>query len=431
MKTAIWLYFFMFVAFFDLHAQYPILTPFALSLGAAPSFIGLIMGMYSLTHLPGNLLAGYGVDKYGSKLFIVFSLIVAGIVLIFQSQVKDPWQLLMIRSISGFVLAFLSPACLSMLAKIARDSVHQSKLMAGNGLIHTLASVVSPAAGAYLVAQFGFTASFTLLGWLLIVTGLLSIPWLKETRPEGALPPLHTGAGSASASARNGVSARTRNPENGGTDTAAAPPGSQGAGRKASQLHAPAADNSGVLDGSGDADKIPWMFYFVPLAISCSQGILFFELPLMKTAQSSLLTSGLFFSVISLGALVTLSMLFLNRIPPAHRTVAGALSLAVLFFGLAVDWPLPLTVTLFMIGMAKGLIFPSLATLLAGITSSNRYGRVFSLLSIAYSIGAFIGPMVAGKLRDSISPYFLAFVILMAALTLLPFRVLKHKPVAV
>lgn len=429
MKTAIWLYFFMFVAFFDLHAQYPILTPFALSLGAAPSFIGLIMGMYSLTHLPGNLLAGYGVDKYGSKLFIVFSLIVAGIVLIFQSQVKDPWQLLMIRSISGFVLAFLSPACLAMLAKIAKDSVHQSKLMAGNGLIHTLASVVSPAAGAYLVAQFGFTASFTLLGWLLIVTGLLSIPWLKETRPESALPPLHTGAGSASA--RNGVPARTPNPGSGGTESAAPSAGSQGTGRKAAPLHAPAADNPGVLDGDGDAGKIPWMFYFVPLAISCSQGILFFELPLMKTAQSSLLTSGLFFSVISLGALVTLSMLFLNRIPPAHRTVAGALSLAVLFFGLAVDWPLPLTVTLFMIGMAKGLIFPSLATLLAGITSSNRYGRVFSLLSIAYSIGAFIGPMVAGKMRDSISPYFLAFVILMAALTLLPFRVLKHKPVAV
>ena len=47
MRTAIWLYLFMFVAFFDLHAQYPILSPFALSLGAAPSFIGLIMGVYS------------------------------------------------------------------------------------------------------------------------------------------------------------------------------------------------------------------------------------------------------------------------------------------------------------------------------------------------------------------------------------------------
>jgi len=47
LKTAIWLYLFIFITFFDLHAQYPILTPFAISPGAVPSFIGLIMGIYS------------------------------------------------------------------------------------------------------------------------------------------------------------------------------------------------------------------------------------------------------------------------------------------------------------------------------------------------------------------------------------------------
>ncbi|WP_040952910.1 MFS transporter, partial [Gorillibacterium massiliense] len=170
MKTAIWLYLFMFVALFDLHAQYPILSPFALSIGAAPSFIGLIMGVYSLTHLPGNLLAGVGVDRYGSKRFIVISLIGSGVILLLQSRVSNPWQLLAIRSISGFVLAFLSPACMAMLAKMGKDRLQQSRLMAGNGLVHTLASVVSPAAGAFLVAKIGFTASFTVLGWGLIIT---------------------------------------------------------------------------------------------------------------------------------------------------------------------------------------------------------------------------------------------------------------------
>ncbi len=66
-KTAVWLYLFMFVAFFDLHAQYPILSPFALSLGAAPSFIGFILGMYSITHLPGNLIAGYASTATAAK----------------------------------------------------------------------------------------------------------------------------------------------------------------------------------------------------------------------------------------------------------------------------------------------------------------------------------------------------------------------------
>ncbi|MCR8645304.1 MFS transporter [Paenibacillus sp. N1-5-1-14] len=378
MKTTLWLYLFMFIAFFDLHAQYPILSPFALSLGAAPSFIGYIMGMYALTHLPGNLLAGYGVDKFGSKIFIICSLIVAGIVLIFQSQVDDPWELLIIRSISGFVLAFLSPACLALLAKLARDRTHQSKLMAGNGLMHTLASVVSPAAGAYLVLQVGFSRSFEILGWILILTGIIAIFGIKDQRV-----PLFTSV------------------------------------------------NLKVQSTSSEEStpSIPWLFYLIPLAISCSQGILFFELPLMNTGKDAVLTSGILFTLVSIGALVSLSLLFINRVSPYIRTLFGSLALAIIFFGIAVHWGLSIHVSLFLIGMAKGIIFPAIASLLASITPSTRYGRSFSVLSIAYSIGSFIGPIVAGQVRGIISPYFIAFFILMLALALLPPRTSKLSPI--
>ncbi len=376
MKTAVWLYLFMFVAIFDLHAQYPILTPFAVSLGATPSFIGLVLGVYSITHLPGNLIAGYGVDRYGSKGFIVFSLIVAGIVLIIQSRVSDPWGLLAVRSISGFVLAFLSPACLSLLAKIAKNQIQQSKLMAGNGMVHTIASVLSPAAGAYLVSQLGFAKSFTFLGWGLILTGLFAWIGVRERR--------------------SGQAAIVGEPS----------------------LPAASQTNSAV----SAQENVPWLFYAVPLALSCSQGILFFELPLMKEASGSIMTSGVFFSVVSMGALVTLSLLFLNRIFPLYRVMFGCLALAFIFFGMSVHWPLPLYVSLFLIGMTKGVIFPAIASLLAALTREDRYGRVFSILSVSYSIGAFIGPIVAGHTRAQVSPYFLAFLCLMLALSLLPSR---------
>ncbi|MEV2384781.1 MFS transporter [Paenibacillus larvae] len=375
MRTAVWLYLFLFVAFFDLHAQYPILSPFALSLGAAPSFIGLILGIYSITHLPGNILAGYGVDRYGSKPFIVSSLIVAGIILLFQSNVTDPWELLLIRSVSGFVLAFLSPSCMALLAKMAKDHIQQGKLMAVNGLVHTLASVLSPAAGALLVAKVGFTASFTILGWILIITGFLSIVGVKEEKTSPAVPFMKQ-------------EARARPIKK-------------------------------------DRLQIPWMFYIIPLAVSCSQGILFFELPMMKTSQSSILTSGIFFSLVSLGALCTLSLLFLNRIPSLYRTMFGSLALALVFFIMAVDTPIPLTVSLFMLGMAKGIIFPALSTLLAAISSKQHYGKAFSFLSVSFSIGAFFGPLLAGHFRETVSPYFIAFFILMLALLFLPVRSFK------
>lgn len=370
MRSVFWLYLFLFVAFFDLHAQYPILTPFAISLGAAPSFIGLIMGMYSFTHLLGNVMAGYRIDRFGSRIFIVLSLISAGIILMFQAHAVNPWQLLILRSISGFVLAFLSPACLALLAHMARDRVHQGKLMAGNGLIHTLASIISPAVGAYLVAKIGFSMAFQALGTSLIFAGVMALLSTQDRK-------------------RNLTS------------------------RSVSPISEATISLQSTL-------PISWRFYFMPLAITCSQGILFFELPFMAGALTSIMKTGVLFSAVSLGALFTLSLLFLNHYSAFIRTGLGSLVLALLFFGLALHWHVPLLVTLFFIGMTKGIILPGLFAYLLQLSDDVRYGRIFSILSIASSIGSFLGPIVAGQLRDAVSPYFIAFLFLIVATALLP-----------
>jgi MFS family permease len=369
-KTAVWLYLFLFVAFFDLHAQYPMLTPFAVSLGAAPSFIGLMMGMYSLTHLPGNVLAGYGVDRLGSRLFIAGSLVAVGALLVIQARVTDPWQLLAVRSVCGFAIAFLSPACLSLLGKLARDRIMQGKLMAVNGLVHTVASVVSPAAGAWLAAQLGFAKTFAALGWVLIATGVMSL-WLVADAPSRLSP---------------GIPA----------------PG------PAEEL--PAANAS--------AGRFPWSVLLLPLSLACAQGILAFELPFKAGGGvHDVMHTGWLFTLVSLGALTTLSLFTLQRLPTYMRTVAGAGAMALCFWLLAsrsLGGALP--VLLFLLGMAKGVTLPAMNTFLMQLSESSRYGRTFSALSIAMSIGAFLGPLAAGLVRDRISPYFLGFLVIMLAL---------------
>nr|WP_240547942.1 MFS transporter [Paenibacillus lignilyticus] len=375
------MYLFLFVAFFDLHAQYPILTPFAISIGAAPSFIGLMMGLYSITHLPGNLIAGYGVDRYGSRLFIVFSLAAAGGILLLQAMVTNPWQLLVLRSISGFVLAFLSPACMSLLARIATSQIRQRKLMAGNGLVHTVASVISPAVGAYLVAQIGFTTAFSVLGWILIATAACAMFFIRELVPQKATAPESKALATQASAEALGMRGGTEGPQ---------PP-------------------------------VPWLIFALPIAMSCAQGILSFELPLISTTKEGMMTTGLLFSIVSLGALFTLSMLFLNKLSPFLRSLWGAFMLALTYFAIAAGVPLPFMVLLLFVGMAKGVIFPALSSLLIERSGGTRYGRMFSILSIAFSIGAFMGPMLAGQLREFISPYYIAFLSLMIAVCVLPF----------
>lgn len=367
MKTAIWLYMFLFLAFFDLHAQYPVLTPFAISLGAAPTFIGWMMGIYALTHLPGNLLAGRLIDKNGSRRYIIFSLSAAGVILLLQAHVQLPWQLLALRSISGFVLAFLSPACLALLASLSKDTVTQGKYMSGHGVIHTLASVLSPAAGAFIVAKAGFSGTFQTLGWVLILTGIMAFLTLPKPVPI--------------------------------TDS--------------QNSDDPIPETNGALPFS-------LRLYLIPFAIACSQGILFFEIPLRANGQASIMSTGLLFSCVSLGALVTLSMLFLNHYAPGKRVAVGVLGLALCFYGLAALDHLPLVAILFMLGIAKGLLFPALSSLFIQLSGGGRLGRVFSYQSIAMSIGSFVGPITAGQLRDTISPYFIAFIMLMVTLLFLP-----------
>jgi len=379
-RTAIWLYLFLFVAFFDLHAQYPMLTPFAVSLGAAPSFIGLVMGMYSLTHLPGNLLAGYGVDRFGSRLFIAASLSGAGILLLLQSRVTDPWHLLYIRSASGFVLAFLSPACLSLLARLARDHIQQGKLMAGNGLVHTVASVVSPAAGAWLAAKIGFTQSFAILGWILLLTGIGSL-WFVREPARALIPPAQEAPEPAAAAA-------------------------------------PTARHADAL-ASEPAERFPWVVLLLPVALSCAQGILSFELPLRAGSSDELLTTGLLFSIVSLGALSTLSMMFLQKYLPYARCLAGLALMALGYYALAVGWPLPMTALLFVVGMAKGVLFPAMTSFLLQLSGPSRFGRTFSFMSIALSIGSFLGPVAAGAMRGHLSPFFISFAVLMLSLAVL------------
>lgn len=372
MKTALWLYMFLFLAFFDLHAQYPVLTPFAISLGAAPTFIGWMMGIYALTHLPGNLLAGNLIDRHGSRRYIIFSLTAAGVILLLQAHVQLPWQLLVLRSISGFVLAFLSPACLALLASLSRDPVTQGKYMSGHGVIHTLASVLSPAAGAFIVAKAGFSGTFQSLGWLLIFTGLMA--FLSLPKP----------------------------------------------------LSATAKDKgqAAVPINKGTPARLPFSLrlYLIPFAIACSQGILFFEIPLRESGLASIMSTGLLFSVISLGALVTLSMLFLNRYAPHIRVAIGVLGLAICFYALAAADHVPIMIILFALGLAKGLLFPALSSLFIELSGGGRLGKVFSFQSIAMSLGSFVGPITAGQLRTVVSPYFIAFLMLMTVLLLLPKR---------
>jgi MFS family permease len=133
-----------------------------------------------------------------------------------------------------------------------------------------------------------------------------------------------------------------------------------------------------------------------------------------------MVSTGVLLSLMSLGALATLSLMFLNRLSPAVRIACALLGMALCFFTLAAFDSIPAGAVLFVLGAAKGVLFPAMASLFISLGNGGRLGRTFSLQSIAMSLGAFAGPVAAGQLRGYVSPYFIAFVLLMTAILLLP-----------
>ena len=98
------------VAFVDTMALLPILSPFAVSLGARSVMVGLILGTYSLVNMVGNVIAGPIIDRRGRRVTIRFGMVVAGLSLAAYALVTAPWQLLVLRAFHGAGGAILVPA---------------------------------------------------------------------------------------------------------------------------------------------------------------------------------------------------------------------------------------------------------------------------------------------------------------------------------
>ena len=66
----------VFVSFLDLFSQFPIVAPYARSLGAGPLLIGVSVATYDVANLLGNLVTPILLARWGSKRPLVFGALV-------------------------------------------------------------------------------------------------------------------------------------------------------------------------------------------------------------------------------------------------------------------------------------------------------------------------------------------------------------------
>ncbi|MER2089882.1 MAG: MFS transporter [Sporosarcina sp.] len=172
-------YLIVFFSFFDLFSQLPVMSPFALSLGATPFLVGLAVGMYSFSNTIGNIISGFMTDKRGPYLILVLGLFASALSLFFYTVVSGPMSLLGVRFVHGFMEGLIVPAAFTFLANRAEES-KRGKSVAISGAFVGMAAIVGPAYGGIVAAKTSTPFIMAVNGGIMMLLAILAFFVLRS-----------------------------------------------------------------------------------------------------------------------------------------------------------------------------------------------------------------------------------------------------------
>lgn len=350
------IYVIIFFAFFDLFAQLPIISPFAVSLGAGPFLAGLAVGMYSLSNTFGNILSGIFSDRKGPFAILLIGLTTTSAALFMYGLAEGPYSLLAIRFVHGFAAGLTVPAAFTYLAN-RTDHSRRGKSAAISGAFVGLAAIIGPAYGAIYTSRGSVPETMLLTGSLIGMIAIAAFFFLRSRQVQKAEKP---------------------------------------AGQRVA-FHW----NMGLVRSFSGA-------FFLMF----SQGVLAYMLPLKVEALGyPTQLSGLLLSAFGLSAILVF-LLPINRlfdaIQPLVTLIIGFSIMGASMLALAnVSTEALLYATLCTYGFGFALLFPSINSLLIDSTIPISRGRAYGYFYAFFSLGVVAGSGVTGALAFNADEGFL------------------------
>jgi len=173
---------------FDSAFVIPIIANYAVYLGASLIMVGIIVGIYSMVHLPSNILLGRIVDKIGRKIPLVIGLCLDALSLLLYAIAINPIFLLSARLIHGIGGGFGGPATMSYFADITPKE-RSGRVMALYGIAVAFSMLMGFTIGGFAIHLLGYTVLFLGIATILFIMAALSL-FLPTTYrpPTGRIP---------------------------------------------------------------------------------------------------------------------------------------------------------------------------------------------------------------------------------------------------
>ena len=148
----------------------PLLSLFALKLGASPQWIGFIVAASTLTGVLLKLPAGALSDMFGRRLILFLGVFVFAFAPGFYFFVNQIWQLVLLRFFHGLATALFAPVAMTVVADMFQKSRGES--LGWFSSSNQLGKMIGPVVGGYLLLFGTFSTAFGLcifLGVLIMV----------------------------------------------------------------------------------------------------------------------------------------------------------------------------------------------------------------------------------------------------------------------
>lgn len=159
---------------FDSAALIPIIANYAVSIGATYFFAGIIVGVYSIVHIPSNIFLGRLIDRVGRKKLLSLGIFLDGVSLLLYVFAETPLLLLIGRIIHGLGGGFGGPATMSYLSDMIKQT-RSGRGMALYGISVGLSMLLGFLIGGLMASFIGYKQLFLTISFALFIMTLISI----------------------------------------------------------------------------------------------------------------------------------------------------------------------------------------------------------------------------------------------------------------
>lgn len=350
------------------------MSTYATRLGASEATAGFIVGVYSITNLPGNVVAGYILDRFGRRLPITLGLVATALSLAGYAVAFSAESLLIVRAIHGMAAAVLTPGAFAMLGD-STETATRGRTMGRSAASIAVAAIVGPGAAGFIGEAVSYEAVFLLTAAIMAVTAVIFVL------------------------------------------------GSRGV--PASDTETDAMETEPVTPPTTNEEsfRLSWLVVACLAAFSWTIGVGTFTtyVPLhVEELGEPARFAGIAFSLFAITALIMMAGVVGIRGDRYGRLPIISAGLVLFSLGMILmGWMPELTMVMLgmgVIGLGFGLLLPTATALVADSSGPIRRGLAFGIFYAAYSLGVTIGATVSGGIAESADgvtgvPYLVAAVV--------------------